>query len=276
VSEVPQYFETVQLHHFSPSQLNKPIANWIFDYVYLSKDKRREIKVGENAAYGTAVHGGIQAVLSAGSSIEDASEAALMDFDFHPADESAEKREKFRELIPACIESGVDLLAETFGGCQEEKKVTCELAGISVPVMGYIDLFTDKAFCEIKTKAPRQGPARKDGTRNFGKATLPKKPEFSHLCQVAIYAKATELVPHLAYVSADDGVLFTPENCEELQSDMLNYCLNEMRRRAALRQNLLRISTDPKVLASLTDPDFQHPFYWNHQFKDEAKELWKI
>jgi len=80
VSDVPDYFETVQLQHFSPSQLNKPIANWIFDYVYLSKDKRREIKVGENAAYGTAVHGGIQAVLSAGTSIEDASEAAIMDF----------------------------------------------------------------------------------------------------------------------------------------------------------------------------------------------------
>ena len=276
MSEVPEYFEAVQLHHFSPSQLNKPISNWIFDYVYLSKDKRREITVGENAAFGTAVHGGIQAVLAGGQTLWDAIDAAILDFDFHPANESAEKREKFRTMIPDAVTIGFETLQEKFTGCEEEKKVYVELQGIEVPVMGYIDLFTETAFCEVKTKAPRIGAIKKDGSRGFSKATLPKKPEFAHLGQVAIYHAATGLKPHLAYISAEDGVIFSPDNCEELQPEKLGYALNEMRRRAALRQNLLRISTDPKVLASLTDPDFQHPFYWNHQFKDEAKELWKI
>ena len=229
----------------------------------------------QNAAFGTAVHGGIQAVLAGGQTPTDAIDAAILDFDFHPASESAEKREKFRGMIADAVTVGFETLHE-FAGCEEEKRVYAELQGIEVPVMGYIDLFTDTAFCEVKTKAPRMGAIKKDGTRGFSRATLPKKPEFAHLGQVAIYHAATGLTPHLAYISAEDGVIFSPENCEELQPEKLGYALNEMRRRAALRQNLLRISTDPKVLASLTDPDFQHPFYWNHQFKDEAKELWKI
>ena len=49
-----------------------------------------------------------------------------------------------------------------------------------------------------------------------------------------------------------------------------------MRRKALIRQNLLKISTDAKVLAGLVEPEFDHPFYWNHQFKEEAKELWKL
>jgi len=53
-------FLKIGLDHFSPSQLLRPTPNWLFEYVYLTKDQRRAITVGENAAYGTAVHNGIQ------------------------------------------------------------------------------------------------------------------------------------------------------------------------------------------------------------------------
>ena len=267
-----------KLDHYSPSQLLRPMAVWMFQYVYLNKQQRRAIKVGYNAAFGTAVHGAIQALLTAGLDFESALEQAYLSFDFHdaPEGEPEEKREKYRELIADAVEEGVSLLSEVYGGAEEERRVEVSLDGVELPIMGYIDLCASDSFCEVKTKAPRMGQVKKDGTRGWVKASLPAKPQFEHLCQVSIYQKATGLEPHLAYVSATGGVMFTPDNCEELQPEYLAYCLEEMRGKAIRRQNLMKVSDDPKVLAGLLDPDFQHPFYWDEEHINEAKELWKV
>ena len=266
-----------KLDHYSPSQLLRPMPVWMFQYLYLTKEQRREIKVGYNAAFGTAVHGAMQAMLTLGLDFEAAVEQAYLSFDFHdaPDTEPQEKRDKYRELIADAVEQGIDLLAEKFGGAEEERRVEVSLEGVDLPVMGFIDLCASDAFCEVKTKAPRMGAVKKDGTRGWTKAALPAKPQFEHLCQVSIYQKATGLEPNLAYVSATGATLFTPDNCEELQPEYPAYCLEEMRGRAIRRQNLMKVSDDPKVLAGLVDPDFQHPFYWDSEFKEEAKELWK-
>lgn len=186
------------------------------------------------------------------------------------------KLEKFSEVLPDLIGQGIDLLAEKFGGAEDERRIELILDGIDVPIVGYIDLCTADAFCEIKTKAPRMGAVKKDGTRGWTKGSLPSKPEFYHLSQVAIYWKATGLTPHIAYVAAHDAVLFSPDNCDELSHEYLEYCLEDIRGKAMRRQNLLKLSTDPKVLAGLVDPDFNHPFYWDEETIREARELWQI
>jgi len=266
--------KSVGVYHFSPSQLNRPLANWMFEYVYLSKEKRREIVVGENAAFGTAVHTVIQAVVCHGQDIDEATEEAMTGYDFHPANFSDDKRDKFRELIPAAASVGIDLLSPLFAGAQEERKIELMLDGVLVPVMGYVDLFKDGLLAEIKTKAPRQGMVKKDGTRSWAKASLPKEPQWEHVLQAAVYWKATGATPNIAYVSAEDGVIFSPDNCDKMSQDILDFAIEEIRRKAITRQNLLAVSTDPKVLAGLMEPDFNHPFYWGHQFVNDAKELW--
>ena len=266
--------KSVGVYHFSPSQLNRPLANWMFEYVYLSKEKRREIVVGENAAFGTAVHTVIQAVTCHGQDIDEAVEEAMTGYDFHPANFSQDKRDKFRELIPAAATVGIDLLSPLFAGAQEERKIELTLDGVLVPVMGYVDLFKDGSLAEIKTKAPRQGAVKKDGTRGWTKASLPKEPAWEHIMQAAVYWKATGATPNIAYVSSDDGVIYNPDNCDKMSEDVLNFAIDEIRRKAITRQNLLAVSTDPKVLAGLMEPDFNHPFYWGHQFVNDAKELW--
>lgn len=266
--------KSVGVYHFSPSQLNRPLANWMFEYVYLSKEKRREIVVGENAAFGTAVHTVIQAVTCHGQDIDEAVEEAMTGYDFHPANFSQDKRDKFRELIPAAATVGIDLLSPLFAGAQEERKIELTLDGVLVPVMGYVDLFKDGSLAEIKTKAPRQGAVKKDGTRGWTKASLPKEPAWEHVLQAAVYWKATGATPNIAYVSSEDGVIYNPDNCDKMSEDVLNFAIDEIRRKAITRQNLLAVSTDPKVLAGLMEPDFNHPFYWGHQFVNDAKELW--
>lgn len=267
-----------KITHFSPTQLLMPDSNWLFNYGVLNKEKRRSMKVGWNAAFGTAVHTGIQDMLTLGVGLDEAIDSAYLSYDFHEpsAGEPEEKQAAYRDDIPVCIENGVDLLAGLFGGAKEEQLVEVSLPGVDTPVIGYIDLCSSDAFAEVKTKARRVGAVKKDGTRGMTKASLPKEPEFNHLCQVALYHEATKLKPHLAYVAAHDAVLFTPDNCEQLQPERLQYFLARLRATAIRREALLQISDDARVLAGLIDPQFEHPFYWNHEFAQEAKELWKI
>lgn len=275
MSDLAAKMNNAGLKHFSASQLNKPVANWMFNYVYLNNEQRKKIIVGENAAMGTAAHEAIQAILCHAQDIDSATSAALMSYDLHPANKSEEKRVKFREVLPAMITQGVDLMAEKFGGSQEERRIELELEGVVLPIVGYVDLYKDDCFAEIKTKAPRQGARKKDGTRGWTKALLPKEPAFEHVLQAAIYHKATGAEPNIVYVSADSGIIFNSDNCEKLSDDYLAYAMEEVRRKCILRQNLLAYSDEPKVLAGLLEPDFGS-FWWDDEYIAEAKKLWKL
>ena len=268
-------FLKIGLDHFSPSQLLRPTPNWLFEYVYLNKEQRRSITVGENAVYGTAVHNGIQAFLVGNLDIEDAIDQALLDFDFNAAHEDAEKHIKYGTLIPAAVELGCKHFAE-IKGAEAEQKIHLELPDVSIPLTGYIDLVHGDNLYEMKTKAPRKGQIKKDGTRGWSKPAMPKEPDYNHLCQVAVYHAATGLNPNIVYISDSDIVHFDRDNCDKLSPESLEFCLYDLRRRALIRQNLLAISTDPKVLAGLVEPEFNHPFYWNNQFIDEARTLWNL
>ena len=272
-----QRLENVGLTHFSASQLNKPVANWMFDYVYLSSEERRKKIVGENAAYGTAVHSAIQNILCNGLSAEDAIEDALMSYDFGRTDVSTEKGVKFREMLPSAVHSGLELMSEMFTGSIEEKRIELKMDDVALPIIGFVDLLNDdkKIFGEIKSKAPRQGAVRKDGTRGWTKGLIPRAPTHEHVLQCAIYAKATGYKPNLIYVSAEGGHIFNEDNCEKLSDAYLSYALEEVRRKCILRQNLLAVSDDPKVLAGLIEPDFG-TFWWDDESMEEARELWKI
>jgi len=276
MTKIAEKFNSIGLEHFSPSQLTRPISVWMFEYVALSKEARRTIIVGENAAFGTSVHQGVQGMLCAGQDIDAVTEDALTSFDFHPANKNDEKRKAYRDLIKPAIENGVELLGAQFGNSEAERKIELHLPNVYLPIIGYVDIYNEKSFCEMKTKAPRQNPPKKDGTRTFGKASLPKEPTFDHILQSAVYHRATGATPHIAYISADDGIVFDPSNCDMLKPDGIGYAIEEIRKKAILRQNLINISTEPKVLAGLIEADFNHPFYWDHNFKQEAKDLWKV
>lgn len=268
-------FHEVGIKWFSASSLNKPLPNFIFDYVYLSPEQRRTIIVGENAALGTSCHEAIQAIVCHGQDIDDAIQNALTTFDFHPANHSDEKRVKFREILPDMVRTGVDCVSKDFGGAQDEKRIELQLDGVVLPVIGYVDLIKDGKLGELKTKAPRQGAVKKDGTRSWSKGSLPKEPAFDHIIQASIYHAATGAEPNIVYVSAEDSIIYNPSNCEKLSDEYLSYALEQVRAKAIRRQNLFAVSNDPKVLASIIEPDF-NSFYWANEFMDEAKELWKV
>lgn len=275
---ITQEWSDAGVTHLSASQLGRTEAKWVFDYLYLDSSERRKMGVGERAAIGTAVHSAVQSVLCAGNDIDESISRAQTDFDFHPADQDKVLRDKFRTCIPAMVNNGLDLLGEAFTGATEEKRIEIWLDGVGVPIIGFVDLLQDGTmFCEMKTKAPRKTKILKSGEQGWSRATLPKKPEYSHLCQSAIYQKALGVTPSIAYIAEHDAVLFTPFNCESLSGQSIADCLEDIRQKALRRQNLLKISNDPKVLASFIEPDWQHAYQWKMEpeFYRKARELWQ-
>lgn len=268
-------FHEVGIKHFSASSLNKPQANFIFEKVYLSAEQRKNIIVGENAALGTSVHEAIQAVLAHGQDIDEAIANAEVAFDFHPANKSQEKREKFRTEIHDMVHMGVDAMASEFAGAQEERKIELELDGVVLPIIGFIDLHKQESNCfaEIKTKAISMRNV--DGNIRWAKAVIPKSPAKEHVRQAAIYNAATGAEPHIVYVSSHKTVSFNQANCEALSDESLKRALSDIRDKAIRLQNLFAISNDPKKLAGLLEPDFGS-FWWPDEFMKEAKELWKL
>jgi hypothetical protein len=269
---------SVGLDHSSPSQLLQSTASWLFKYIYLGKD-RRNIVVGENAALGSAVHNAIQNVLC-GIPLYDATREAQIEFDMHDANEDAAKRIKYRGIIPQMVQNGVDILLENgFFAAIPEEKITTRFDDVNVDIIGYVDLVVPKTiFCEMKTKAPRKTRLLKDGSQGWSKGTLPKTPEKNHVMQSAIYHHALKITPSICYINEAEAVLFTPFNCDELKADNLTKCLEEMRQKALVRQNLLKVSDDPKVLASIVDPDWDHPYQWklDNEYLQKARKLWEF
>ena len=276
--QIGKEWQAIDLDHLSASQLLQTTASWIFKYLALSKQERREMGVGERAAIGSSVHTAVQAVLCHGQDMNESIDAAITAFDFHDADEDRVLRDKLRTCIPAMIENGVEILAEAnFAGSVDEERILLWLDGVNVPLLGFVDLVQPETmFCEMKTKAPRKTKVLKSGEQGWSKASLPKKPEHNHLCQAAIYQKALNVTPSICYIAEHDCQMFTPFNCDELKADSIADALEDIRQKALIRQNLLRVSNDPKVLASITDPDWKHAFQWRMEpeFLRKAKELW--
>lgn len=269
--------------HLSASQLLRSPAKWIFDYVHLSPEERRNQGVGWRAVLGTCSHDAMQAIVCAGQDVRTSIRTAVNNYDMSEGDDDDVLRDRLREAIPGTIEQGTRVLIDAgFGGSKPEEYITLHLPGIDVPIVGYIDMLQNTSGggirnAEIKTKGPRKTRLLKDGSQGWSKASLPKAPEWTHVCQSAIYNAATGGECLLAYAAEHDAVIFDQTTCDELKPSGLAEALEEMRQRALIRQNLLNISTDAKTLASITDPDWRHMYQWKikDEFIAKARALWQ-
>jgi len=265
--------------HWSYSRGDMPLCKWNYLYNFKTADERKNIVIGEAGALGTAVHSGTQDIVSSGLDQTQAVEDATKLFDDHPACEDAVKRSRFRECISPMINNAVTLLNQSgFSGSTEEHRIETHLPDVELPVIGFVDLLGDGIFCEIKTKAPVKTRKLKSGEQGWSKGRIPaEEPEWPHVKQAALYAYALRLTPSILYVAEHEAKLFTPFNCENLQKTQLQKALNEFRQRLLIKQNLLNISDDPKVLATIIQPDWHHAFIWKDaEQRKEAEQLWEI
>ena len=198
----------------------------------------------------------------------------------HPIHE----RDKLQLRI--CLEEFNDVVTHLLGALKQLNQepiddqllVKDHAKGLDMAIGGYIDLDTKNNFIEIKTQWSTAMPVlKKDGTISTRKPSKLSNPRTFHIRQVATYSYACKKLPIVINANAFDYTIFDSNNCEYLQKKPLKMAFETMRLSARARQNLLKISTDPRVLAEhIPPPNFSHYVYndFNNETLQEIKQIW--
>ena len=163
-----------------------------------------------------------------------------------------------------------------YENCKPEIEAFKVFEGINIPVHGYCD-FKGKVIIEDKCKFPKRGRPKKDGTRSWLTTKLPDIiPEYN-LTQVDFYYYATGLPIYLCYINEETFKVFHKDNCELLTPESMDSRKESFIQKCKVRQNILKISHDAKVIKDFVVPDFGHYFWRNSldpTYKEKAKKFW--
>ena len=150
-----------------------------------------------------------------------------------------------------------------------ENEIFANLPGLELPYSGFPDF---SRRIELKTKWSTATDT-KSGKRS---ASLPNKPTWPHICQVAGYWFGTGLMQTIIYANAKDYRVFNEDNCEQLSKDALQAAVNHIVAKCAIRENLLKSTNSVDEMLRLIEPDFGHMWAWDMRpaVLNEAKKLW--
>ena len=182
----------------------------------------------------------------------------------------AVNRDEFADVLRNAID-GVEEAHRLAGlnRIEGESEIYVNLSGLELPYSGFPDY---SKRIELKTKW--SGAANtKSGKRS---ASLPSKPDWNHVMQVAGYWAGTGLMQTIVYARAKDYVVFNADNCEALSQAGLQSALNYVTAKCAIRENLLKSTDSVEAMLRLIEPDFKHMWAWDYSpaVLDEAKKLW--
>ena len=183
-----------------------------------------------------------------------------------------------------CIGQFQDVVTNLLAAFREIQKEPTEFQelvkgvgkGIDVPMGGFVDVTAKDSIIEIKTQwSTATGLFNKDGSLRLRKPSKTDTPQKSHLRQVATYSNAAEKPPILIVAKAFEYTVFDEMNTEFMRKKELKHAFETMRLSARARQNLLKISDDPKVLANFVPLNLMH-FVWKDLEEEVLKEIMNI
>lgn len=251
-TEMMNPFERHGIEHLSPSTIATfTAAPAMF---VLSKLLKRSQPVGAAAHRGTAVEAGVAHGLLNGADTSDCIIEALREFDTRAALSGDPKREKEREAIPGFVEQALNELRPYGAPSSVQGKVSLDVEGLCVPIIGFYDFEFDKAGIIVDLKTAHQCPsAIKRG----------------HAKQVALYTACHgNFEGRISYVTPKKAATYRLENPREH--------LAALARGALTMQRFLSLSSDPMELAGLVLPDLD-TFYWsNPSARQAAFEVWGV
>ena len=164
-----------------------------------------------------------------------------------------------------------------FDKCKPEIEAYKVFDGIQIPIHGYADL-KGKMVIEDKWKFQRKGRVKKDGTRSWLTSKLPETPTSDHLLQTDFYHYATGLPIYICYINEETFKVFHADNYDLLKPESMMSRLPDFLQRCKVRQNLLSISNDAKVIKDYIQPDFEN-FKWKNELDPDyvvnAINFWK-
>ena len=202
----------------------------------------------------------------------------------HVLDQHFPINDKDEHQKNVCIGQFQDVVTNLLAAFREINKdptdfqefVKGEGKGIDVAMGGFVDVTAKDSIIEIKTQwSTATGLFNKDGSLRLRKPSKTDTPQKSHLRQVATYSNAAEKPPILIVANAFEYTVFDEMNTEFMRKKELKHAFETMRLSARARQNLLKISDDPKVLANFVPLNLMH-FVWKDLEEEVLKEIMNI
>lgn len=241
-------FERHGIDHLSPSSINSWInapSLWVLEKLVGFRGN-----MGASAHRGTAVEVGVSlGLFDHKLSAQDCLGPALKEYDKLTALSGDPKREAERAVIPAMIarglalrEHGVPMVPneEARYGSGQQHKVSINLPGVSVPVIGYLDWMYTEEIIDLKTTL-----------------RVPSEMSETHLRQATVYKTAyLEKRVRFFYCSdkRDEKYTLTREQFDQATRELVG---------ASMRlERFLGLSDDPQELAAIV-PHSSESFYFN-------------
>lgn len=298
--KLPDWAEKYNFKWHSPSGAVRPDCAEFFDKV-IARPNDIKSPAGCQLLAGTAAHEYAELVLVDGETEGEAMSHAMSILDEHkvleyfPAD-----NEKFDIIKNGTYKSDVTdqednvfqltlqhLLQGTKEATRGENKLEAgtkclvEMDGLELPYLGFMDIMT-RSVVELKTKWPYIDSSGKS-KRGFKINSLPAKPDSSHVQQCALYWKwmreqAEGVKVYLVYANCKNYRVFSSDDCEELSEPRLNMALDQLRKLARHRENLMKRSATVPDLMELVLPDFSH-WWWKDkspEFKSAAEMAFNV
>lgn len=244
------------IDHLSASSVNLFIAQpalWCASYLM-----KKRTPVGPAAHRGTAIECGVEAGLfSPDMPVEECQKIALEKFHSLTRLSSDPRVEKERGSIAPSVEVALAELRQ-YGvpaapdGNERQHKMVIDLAGVAVPVWGYLDFYWEQhgIIGDLKTVG-----------------RIPSQISDAHARQGSLYTRhGSNLQVRMAYVSAKSIAVYVIE-------DSATHLASFVRAAQAI-ERLLSLSDDPEYLTRCFAPDLSS-FYWGDQSARRiANEVW--
>lgn len=280
---VADYWLKHGLNHLSPTQKNKPLCGWWYEYVYKDQEWRRKKKPNAKMLAGVSAQIGWDNFVLFDKSIDEAVDLAVQDYlkrkgNFIDDEKEMQQFEVNMEAIPLVVKNYIealkDLEIKSHKTINSERYVNYWMDGIEIPWTGRTDMETESFFIEAKTKwQKRAGKPRKDGTYNYGKVAIPEIPEKAHIDQVSFYRAATQKPGYLIYATPYEYKIFSTLDSSALSAEVGESCMKDFFYTALTRQNLVKISDNAEYIAkNFIQPDFTNINYYGYT-EEELQEV---
>jgi len=285
ISLIPSYYQAHGLTHFSPSQLNKSMSSWFYEYVVKDQDWRKRKAPTASLLAGNSFAVGYQAYALENKHEEVAVKAAINDYKkkrkyFLGNDVQIENWEKCLDDMPDTVLNGIQALKEL--EIKKYKDINCErnvefyYDGVHVVTFGKIDLEVEPFYIEFKSKWSKRKKRPKKDEYYYQAVKCPTSIgqfEMNHAKQVSFYNIATNQKPGvIVYASASDYSILNGENCDELTNDAHYENNLQLKHEALARQNLIKISDDVNDIKKIITPNWKDINFYSYT-EEELKEV---
>ena len=290
-----QFYKKLNLDHSSPSQENMSDADWLVRYCHFTQEDRRLMNISYRMTAGVSIGRASQRfvskymydaekkILNEKKSLDQIIEEELKEHDKYQPHNEADKEQHddtknyLVDMIKITVKAVQDIGLDNESA--SERYCSYKFKELVLPKIGRIDYEDSKnKFIELKTKHRSKRKSDTKAGFSWVKGYLPKTPDVNHIKQCAFYWYATKKIPHLLYVNQDSYNVFTPDTCDLLTPEYMEFLIQQDLIKAKIRQNLVYICKgNPFEMAKLIAPPDFSGFMWRdiqENFVRKAASLW--